>query len=239
MLLGWLEWLLLTVILYVFSWLPETPHPRQWYVVLFSYWCRAWVHALGVELFLHQRNKKDLPKQFLLVANHPSAFEDIGIPALFNVHSLAKIEVKSWWIVGRISAAAGTLFVQRESKTSRANASQQIAQRLKMGENVALYPEGGVKGKRLHSDFRYGVFDISLKTNIPILPVYLHYESLDDFYWGNEHLMQKIIHFMFTKNNRVNYYVYDAFDPNDFDDKVSYCNAVYAKFKHWEEHHLG
>ncbi len=43
-------------------------------------------------------------------------FEDIGIPAVFPVHSLAKIEVRDWWLVGRISVASGSLYVERESK---------------------------------------------------------------------------------------------------------------------------
>ncbi len=239
MLLGWLELILLTAVLYPLSYLPELPHPRPWYVTLFRIWSQAWVHALGIDLRLHQKYQHPLPEKYLLIANHPSAFEDIGIPALFPVSSLAKIEVRDWWIVGRISAASGTLYVKRDSKDSRQAATNKIIETLEAGRNIALYPEGGIKGKRLHDHFRWGVFDISLRTGVPILPVYLHYEAQDDFYWGKQTLVQKIIEFMMVKNNRVNYYVYDAFDPKDFKDKESYCDAVYQQFVAWQERYQG
>ena len=237
MLLGWVELAVLTVPLYLASFLPGERRGR-WYVRLFRIWCRAFVHALGVDLRLHQKNLHPLPPRYLLVANHPSAFEDVGIPALFNVDGLAKIEVRDWWIVGRISVAAGTLFVQRESRESRAKAARIIEQRLKEGRNVSVYPEGGVKGMRVHDSFRYGVFGISLRTGIPIVPVFIHYESQRDFYWGSQSLPRKLLELMRTRNNRANYYLYDAFNPGDFTDKEQYSEAVRRQFLVWQQKYL-
>ncbi len=237
-LLGWIELILLTLVLYTLSYLPARPTPRRWYIRLFRLWSGTFVHALGVDLRLHQKNQHPLPKQFILIANHPSAFEDIGIPALFDVHSVAKVEVRDWWITGRISAAAGTLFVRRESKESRKNVAEKITNALRNGLNIAIYPEGGINGKRLQDDFRYGIFDISKRTGVPILPVYLHYESQDDFHWGDQPLAQKIVEFMLTKNNRVNYYLYDAIQPEQFEDKESYCRFVHEKYLAWQKKYL-
>jgi len=237
MLLGWLELILLTLPLYFLSFLPDA---RQglWYTRLFQSWCRAFVHALGVDLRLHQKNRHPLPERYLLIANHPSAFEDIGIPALFDVDCLAKIEVRDWWLVGRIRAAAGTRFVQRESRESRNQAGKRIEQALESGRNVALYPEGGVKGKRVYDNFRYGVFDISRRTGIPILPIFIHYEAQDDFYWSDQSLVRKMIDLMMTRNNRANYYLYDAFDPKVFQDKVAYSDAVHQQYLIWQQKYL-
>jgi 1-acyl-sn-glycerol-3-phosphate acyltransferase len=237
MLLGWLELILLGIPLYLFSFLPGERR-GNWYVHLFQHWCRAFVHALGVDLRLHQKNRKPLPERYLLIANHPSAFEDIGIPALFDVDSLAKIEVRDWWLVGRISVAAGTLFVARESRSSRAEAVRLIEQRLREGRNVSLYPEGGVMGMHLHDSFRHGVFDISLRTGIPIVPVFIHYESQQDFYWGRQTLPEKLLQLMHTRNNRANYYLYDAFEPADFTDKRSYNAAVHQQYLAWQRKYL-
>ncbi len=227
-----------TLILYLLSFLP-----RKWlasfYPRMFWFWCKAFVRALGVELCLHQKNTKPLPKHYILVANHPSAFEDIGIPALFPVYSLAKIEVKGWWIAGRISAAAGNLYVHRESRTSRKKAYQQIIGELMSGKNIALYPEGGCKGRRIFDSFRYGAFDISLKTGIPVLPVFLHYEAQVDFEWRpGELLVQKIWHILSTKNKRANYYVFDAIDPGAFSNKEQYTNRVYNLYLEWQSKYL-
>lgn len=236
MLLGWLELSLLTLVMYPITFLIK--HRYDWFTWLFRAWSRAWVHALGIDLRLHQMNKNPIPDQFILIANHPSAFEDIGIPALFNVDSLAKIEVRDWWILGRISVAAGTLFVHRESPESRKQTTETIMQRLAEHRSVALYPEGGIKGKKLHSDFRYGAFNISLKTGVPILPIFIHYEAQDDFHWSHQSLLRKILDFMLTRNNRANYYQFDAIDPGDFSDKQSYCDAVYQQYLIWQEKYL-
>lgn len=233
----WLELAVFTLVLYVLSWLPAVLVP--FYYPLFRFWCRSFVRALGIDLRLHQKNTRPLPSQYILIANHPAAFEDIGIPALFPVHSLAKIEVRDWWLVGRISMAAGSLYVHRESRESRSAAGEQIEAGLKEGINIALYPEGGCKGRRIFESFRYGAFDISLRTGVPILPVFLHYESQDDFEWRDpQTLLHKIWHMMSTRNNRVNYYIYDAIDPAYFSDKAAYAEYVHGKYLEWQARYL-
>ena len=234
----WLDFLLLTMLLYSASWLP-----KKWlgevYFRVFRVWCRAFVRALDVELKLHQMNLRPVPRQYILIANHPSAFEDVGIPALFRVHSLAKIEVKKWWIVGRISEAAGTLYVQRESKTSRNQAIETMMEEVSRGKNIALYPEGGCKGRRIFESFRYGAFDVSMKTGVPVLPVFLHYESQDDFEWRDPHtLIDKLIHFFCAQNRTANYYVFDAIKPEQFASKEEFTEYTWQLYRKWQEKYL-
>ncbi len=238
MLLGWLELVLTTLPLYLLSFIPAL-HGRPCYRRLFRHWCRVFVHALGVDLRLHQHLTRPLPERYLLIANHPSAFEDIGIPSLFDVDNLAKIEVKDWWIAGRISTAAGTLFVQREDKSSRQAAAQAIEQALATGRNVALYPEGGVKDIRIHEQFRHGVFDISLRTGIPIVPVFIHYEAQWQFHWHpGQSVVEKMLDYMTATNNRANFHVYDAYKPTDFASKQEYCDVVHARYLGWQRQYL-
>src|SRR5262245_49220922 len=122
--LGWVDFILLTALLYLLAWLPwPGKHPVA---RMFPAWCRAFVRALDVDLRLHQKNRKRLPTRFILIANHPSALEDVGIPALFDVVSLAKLQVQDWFIAGRISKAAGTLYVDRDDPESRDQAIQSM-----------------------------------------------------------------------------------------------------------------
>lgn len=237
-LLRWFELSAVTLVLYVLSFLPGALR-RRFYFSAFRFWCRAFVHALGVDLRLHQKNHRPLPDQYILIANHPSAFEDVGVPALFPVHSLAKIEVRDWWFAGRINIAADTLFVERESRESRRAALDAIVARLKEGHSVLIYPEGGCKGRRIFSSFRYGAFEASLRTGIPVVPLFLHYEAQEDFEWQPPWtLLDKIRHIMTTRNNRANYYVYDAIDPAAFADKESYANHVHALYLAWQRRYL-
>ena len=235
--IGWADFIALTAVVYLLAWLPwPGKHPVA---RLFPYWCRAFVRALDVDLRLHQKNRKRLPARYILIANHPSAFEDIGIPALFDVVSLAKIQVKDWWFAGRISQAAGTLYVDRDDADSRHHAIDAMVEAVNAGQNIALYPEGGCKGRRLHHEFLSGAFEVSKRTGVPILPVFLHYEAQDDFEWQPPYtLPDKIRHIMFAVNSVANYYVYDPLDPNDYADKNAMKAAAYAMYQKWNAQYL-
>jgi len=234
----WIELAAATAIMYLTAFLPG-PLRDPWYFPAFRKWCGLFVQALGVELRLHQKNQHALPRHYILVANHPSAFEDVGIPALFPVYSLAKEELRQGWWVGRINVAAGTLVVPREDAESRHAASRQLEAEVRKGRNVALYPEGGCKGRRLFTSFRNGAFRVSMTTGVPILPVFLHYESQDDFEWRNpQTLVQKFWHFMSSQNGRANFYVYDAIEPGQFATVEEYNQHVYHLFLRWQERYL-
>jgi 1-acyl-sn-glycerol-3-phosphate acyltransferase len=233
-----LDLLTYTLVLYLLALLPQGWLARI-YPPLFWGWCRAFVRALGVEVRLHQHHLKPLPARYILIANHPSALEDIGIPALFPVYSVAKIEVRDWWVVGRISRAAGTLYVHREQRDSRKAAYQDIIRELEAGKNIAVYPEGGCKGKRIFETFRYGPFDISLRTGIPIVPVFLHYEAQHDFEWRpGVALVAKIWEILRAPNKCANYHVFDAIDPARFQDKTRYMEYVHGLYRQWQSQYL-
>jgi 1-acyl-sn-glycerol-3-phosphate acyltransferase len=236
-LVAWADFIALTGFVYLLSWLPwPGRHPVS---RLFPVWCRAFVRALDVDLRLHQKNRKRLPDRYILIANHPSAFEDIGIPALFNVVSLAKVQVKDWWFAGKISQAAGTLYVDRDDPDSRDQAIETMVGAVNAGQNIALYPEGGCKGRRLFHEFKSGAFEVSIRTGVPILPVFLHYEAQDDFEWQPPYtLPDKIRHIATAVNNRANYYVYDVMDPKDYKDKYAMKAAAYAMYRKWDQQYL-
>ena len=234
---NWLELTLFTLFLYLLAWLPDTM-TGQWYHRLFRLWCSFFVRALGVDLCLHEKNLKPLPSQFIFISNHPSAFEDVGVPALFDVYPLAKEEVRSWFLVGKINEAAKTLFVKREDRASRQAAVDNLVAKLALGHNVALFPEGGCKGRRI-APFQYGAFDVAIRTGIPILPVFLHYEAQETFEWRDpQTLMHKLWHFMSSRNDQANYYVYDAIDPKDFSDKKIFAEHVHDMYVKWQEKYL-
>jgi len=235
--IGWIDFVLMTFFVWLLAWLPwPGRHPVA---RLFPAWCRTFVRALDVDLRLHQKNRKRLPRRFILIANHPAAFEDIGIPALFDVVSLAKVQVRGWFVVGHISRAAGTLYVDRDDPESRRSAIDTMVEAVNSGQNIALYPEGGCKGRRLYKEFLSGAFDVSMRTGVPILPVFLHYEAQDDFEWQPPYtLPQKIWHMMTSRNRRANYYVYDPLEPKDYADKYAMRDAAYAMYVRWNAQYL-
>ncbi len=237
-LVAWLDLAILTLWMLLLALLPPS-WVKGFYPVWFHRWCRCFVRALNVDLRLYQQHKAPLPDHYVLIANHPSAFEDVGIPALFPVRSLAKMEVKDWWLVGRIAVAAGTLFVQRESSESRKAAQQALIDVVRAGANICIYPEGGCKGRRVAPRFFNGPFVASFETGVPILPVFLHYEAQQAFEWGpGEHLLQKMWRILTSPNNRANCYVFDPINPTHFSSAEAMKEHAHRLYMEWQKRYL-
>jgi len=233
----WLSLICLSIVLYVLSYLPRI-FSGPYYHGLSRFWCRIFVRALDVDLRLIQKNTQPLPEQYILVANHPSALEDFGIPALFDIYPLAKEGVRDWFVLGRISDYAGTIYVKRENANSRHAALQSLVEAVISGKNIAIFPEGGCKGRRIYKEFHHGAFDISLQTGVPVLPVFLQYIDQDTFEWKGETLITKLWQIFRSNNSRVNYYVHDAISPAKFSDKESFAKHVHSLYLEWQKDYL-
>lgn len=232
----WLELVVFTLVLYGLSFLPAKII-TGFYESMFHSWCRAFVRAMGVQIRLHQHYRHQLPASYIVIANHPSAFEDIGIPAIFQASSVAKMGVRDWFLVGRISAAAGTIFVKRDDRESRSQASRTIVSALQQGRNIAIYPEGGCFGRRINP-FLYGIFSASLETGVPIVPVFIHYEAQADFEWQGQTLPQKMWQILTSRNPIANFHVHEPFLPSDYPDRESYTETVHRQYLDWQEKYL-
>jgi 1-acyl-sn-glycerol-3-phosphate acyltransferase len=233
----WLWLLALCILLYVLSHLPKAFSGR-YYHFLSRYWCGIFVRALDVDLRLVRKNQQPLPEQYILIANHPSALEDFGIPALFDVYPLAKEGVRNWIVLGRISDYAGTIYVKRDNAQSRHEALQSLVDAVQAGKNIVLFPEGGCKGSRIYEKFHTGAFDISLQTGVPILPVFLQYVDQETFEWKNQSLLLKLWQIFKSNKKLVNYYVHDAIEPGPFSDKNSFAKHAHSLYLEWQKDYL-
>lgn len=233
----WLLLIVFSIILYVLSHLPKAFSGR-YYHFLARFWCRIFVKALDVDLRLIHNNIHPLPAQYILIANHPSALEDFAIPALFDIYPLAKAGVRDWFVLGRISDYAGAIYVARSSASSRQAAKHALLEAVKSGKNIVVFPEGGCKGARIYEKFHTGAFEISLQTGIPVLPVFLQYIDQQAFVWQDETLVKKLWQIFRSDNNRVNYYVYDAIEPDGFTDKESFAEHAHCLYLQWQKKHL-
>ncbi len=233
----WLILILLSVLLYVLSHMPRALSGR-YYHYLSRLWCKIFVRALDVNLKLVHKNVKPLPKHYILIANHPSAMEDFGVPALFDIYPLAKEGVRNWIVLGRISDYAGTIYVTRGSSRSRRAAKKALYEAVQSGKNIVIFPEGGCKGSRIYEEFQTGAFDISLQTGVPVLPVFLQYVDQDTFEWKKESLVKKLWQIFKSNNNEVNYYVHDAIEAKNFNDKNSYAEYAHKQYLAWQKVYL-
>jgi 1-acyl-sn-glycerol-3-phosphate acyltransferase len=233
----WLVLIAFSLVLSVLAYLPKA-FTGRYYHILSRLWCRLYVRALDVDLHLICKNTKPMPQQYILVANHPSALEDFGVPALFDIYPLAKEGVRHWFFLGRVAQSAGTIFVKRNDSLSRKLAMESLFAAVKAGKNLVIFPEGGCKGRRIYKRFHSGAFDISMQTGVPILPVFLHYFDEDAFEWAGQTVLQKLWQIFNAGDNRVNYYVHDAIYPDGFDDKEVFAQHVHSQYLEWEKEYI-
>ena len=236
----WTEFLILTPIMYIFSYshFQKNKYFKKSYRFFFRYWSKLFCKAGRLDIRVHQKHLKLLPKQYIVIANHPSMAEDAGMVAVFNARFIAKEEVASWPVFGRITKAAGTVYVKREDSNSRKAAKLKLDSVIKDGDNLGVYVEGGCKGVRIHLPFKSGAFETSVNNNVPIIPVLIHYEAVQDFAWHRvnngkgTHGIKKFFEIFFAKNHICNYYIFDPIHPKDFSDKVKmreYIEQFYLK----------
>ncbi len=110
----------------------------------------------------------------LLVSNHVSWLDVIVLGGLTSTDFLSKHEVRHWPLIGWLAARAGTLFIRRGTGEA-ASVSAQIAQHLRQGGVLTLFPEGTTTDGRKVRPFFSRLFAAALDTATPVVPVALHY----------------------------------------------------------------
>ena len=201
---------------------------------LFRLVCWSFVRLVGRSPHIHEKFQPPLPQQYILISNHPSGYDIIIINALFRVSPLAKAGVRNWFLLGKIAETAGTIFVQRSNKESRNAAKEACAEAISQGKRILIYPEGGCFGKHLR-DFKYGAFDISLATGVPILPIYLQYEAENAYEWGEYGLIKHLFNMAMAINKHIHCYIFDPIKPDGFTDAKSFAEHVHGMYQKWEE----
>jgi 1-acyl-sn-glycerol-3-phosphate acyltransferase len=94
------------------------------------------------------------PAQGLICSNHLSYLDILVYAAAMPCVFVAKREVRRWPAFGLFARCGGTIFVDRQSRSSAEDATRQIAAVLKAGVPVLLFPEGtstdGSQVQRFH-----------------------------------------------------------------------------------------
>ena len=83
-----------------------------------------------------------LPERCLLASNHVSWLDIFVINAILPATFVSKADVARWPLVGRMCTRAGTLYIERGSKSGARRANHSITRTLESGTVVAICPEG-------------------------------------------------------------------------------------------------
>jgi len=159
-------------------------------------WVRRWARAL-LDLFAIEvvvRGRVPPPTRpgeagRLVVANHRSAI-DIGVLlATFGGTMLSRADLAGWPIVGPAARAVGTVFVDRQSARSGADAIRTLERHLAGGETIVLFPEGTTFAGDEVRPFHGGAFVAAARAKATVLPVGIAYPAGSGAAFLNESFM--------------------------------------------------
>ena len=175
----WRFWFLLTYAIpfLIFSpitiWLTLSP---KFYPSLYFFLHRLskfMMYASGIFPKIKKEYKLDSKKQYLFCANHRST---IDIPSMFFLskkpiafigkESLSKIPVFGYYY------KRFNVLVNRASIKDSYKAFKEAGDKMKEGQNMVIFPEGGIPKNNLRlSRFKNGSFRLAIDQNISIIPI--------------------------------------------------------------------
>ena len=138
---------------------------------------RAWSLALLARLAMKLIvvGKPPVNGPLLLVCNHISWLDIYVIYAVCHCRFVAKADVGRWPLIGTLATAVGTLFIQRESRRDALRVVQQMADSLRAGDVIAVFPEGTSSDGLRVLPFHANPVQAPIAVNAPVQPVALHY----------------------------------------------------------------
>ncbi|WP_417427669.1 lysophospholipid acyltransferase family protein [Halpernia sp.] len=186
------------------------PKHYKYCYIFIRLWCFTLFYGMGFRYELIKETQKEIDKnlQYIFISNHTSIM-DVMLPCiLMPNHPLVfvgKKELVKIPIFGQIYKRI-CVMVDRSSVKSRSEVYRRCAERMREGQSIVLFPEGGVPDDTsiLLGDFKDGAFTLASKHQFPIA-VFTFVGLKEMFPFNN-----KIGH-----PGKVKVYFNDVLEPNE------------------------
>ncbi|XP_055680410.1 1-acyl-sn-glycerol-3-phosphate acyltransferase alpha [Lutzomyia longipalpis] len=138
--------------------------------------CRPISKIIGIKWTLRGEEYISQDKPFVIVANHQSSLDVLGMLDIWDVMDkctvVAKKELFYVWPFGLSSWLGGLIFIDRKSSDKSRTILNSVGDYLKR-ERVKLwiFPEGTRRNTNDIHAFKKGAFHIAISEQIPIMPV--------------------------------------------------------------------
>ena len=155
------------------------------------YWMKILVQLFGLNIIKY--GEIDLSAKSY-ISNHVSFFDIIVLNSLIPSNFIAKSEIKSWPVIGHLSAKTGTIFIKRGDIDDNDNVINIVKKYISLNKKVFIFPEGrigdGKNIKKFHSKMLNAISDTENYTQ-PVLIRYpldypINIESDDSICWSDK-----------------------------------------------------
>jgi 1-acyl-sn-glycerol-3-phosphate acyltransferase len=152
------------------------PNKTYWRQLAFESWTKAFVWISGMEIEVIGTPPKP---PFFLVTNHVSYVDIAALRATVQGVFVAKVEVRNWFLAGRIVRDMGVIFIDRKNRRDIPRAGEEIIGKLNNGEGVIVFPEGtSTKGEDI-LPFNSSFLEFASRTDLPVSYASIGYRTPD------------------------------------------------------------
>lgn len=150
------------------------------------------------------------PKQsYIFASNHQSVFDILTIYGwiLFIFKWVMKSDLRKIPFIGKASASAGHIFIDRSNPMAAKHSMEKAAEQLQHGVSVVIFPEGTRTRTGKLGKFKRGAFMLASELQLPIVPITLSgsFERLP-----MHHLLVKPGKITMTVHSPIDVSIYEA-----------------------------
>ena len=136
-------------------------------------WASAALGCLGIKMVVKGSPPAHGP--MLLVANHISWADIVVLHATRHCRFVSKDEIAHWPLISTLANAADTIYITRESRRDAMRVVHQMAQCLRDGDVLAIFPEGTTGDGSTLLPFHANLLQAAISANAPVQPVALQF----------------------------------------------------------------
>jgi 1-acyl-sn-glycerol-3-phosphate acyltransferase len=139
-------------------------------------WARCILAFSNIKITIRGLSNLNPGRSYILMPNHTSNLDIPVLQAYLPVQFrwLAKVELFKIPIFGHAMKRAGYISIDRSNRKSAIESLNKVAEIIKNGVSVIIFPEGTRSRSYEIQPFKKGGFVLAVDSGVPILPVIIH-----------------------------------------------------------------
>jgi 1-acyl-sn-glycerol-3-phosphate acyltransferase len=138
-------------------------------------WARSLCWAAGAKVMVHGAEHTSSGQGTVYASNHVSWYDVFAIASVLPRYTfVAKAELRRIPIFGWGAEGAGVVFLARENRKSAFEAYELVAEKIRKGLDVVVFPEGTRGREYALRPFKKGPFVLAIAAGAPVVPIVVY-----------------------------------------------------------------
>jgi 1-acyl-sn-glycerol-3-phosphate acyltransferase len=172
-------------------------------------WARSLCWAAGANVVIHGAEHISSGNGTVYASNHVSWYDVFAIASVLPRYTfVAKAELRKIPIFGWGAEGAGVVFLARENRKSAFEAYELVAEKIRKGLNVVVFPEGTRGREYALRPFKKGPFVLAIAAGAPVVPIVV-YGAREVMHKGSFRVSEATVHIHLLEPVPTTGYDYD------------------------------